>query len=283
MRRLVALVILAALLLSGCAGKSADTGEQWVLPTIEPAPTVAPTPTPAWNDSGTAPEQYIWNEAERVNMSEPGVGEGAVPAEFSHEESFGLFGEQFLPDYIFNESYAKYDRLRLQKSKHQVLVDESGELAGNAYVEYKYLPRSGDEAKGLTVMAELCGYDAVTDILSRSAYPHVFYPEGVKPQSSVYYLNYFMLLRQGETRYAQWLLLPSAYLSYVERVRAQAEDAGEEPVIQRQVLLTVSCGAALEDEEFIAALLALYSYGSATRSVPSDAPPTLAPGDKGYA
>ena len=283
MKKLVALFILTALLLCGCSGKGGSENEPWVLPTIEPAPTVPPTPAPAWTDNGLAPEQYVWNEAASVNMSDPGVGEGAVPGELSHEASFGLFGGQFLPDLIFNESYAKYGRLRLQKSGHQVLLDGSGQLAENAYVEYKYLPKNGSEGRSLTVMAELCGYDRVMELYSRTACPHIFYPEGVAPQSSVYYLNYFTLAKVGETRYAQWLLLPSAYFSYVERVRSQAEDAGEEPVIQRQVLLTFTCGSDMSDEEFVAAVLAVYQYGSGTRSVPSDTPPTLAPGDKGYA
>ncbi len=283
MKKLVAAIILAALLLSGCAGRDAGRSEPWVLPTIEPAPTAPPKSTPSRAEGSLSPEQYIWNEAESVNMSDPGAGEAAIPGEYSHEDSFALFEGQFLPDNIFNESYAKYSRLRLQKSTHQVLTDESGALAENAYVEYKFLPKNGDESKSLTVMAELCGYDRVMDIYSRSAYPHVYYPEGVTPRSSVYYLNYFMLFKVGETRYAQWLLLPSTYFSYAERVRSQAEDAGEAPDIQRQVLMTFTCGSQMGDEEFIAAVLAVYQYGSGVRSVPSDAPPTLAPGDKGYA
>ena len=283
MKKMIIPVMLAALLLCGCSGRSASGDEVWTLPTIEPAPTVPPTPTPARTDNNLAPEQYIWNEAAGVNMSDPGAAEGALPGSFSHSESFALFGGQFLPDALFYESYAAFDKLNLQKSEHQVLVDGNGELAENAYVEYKYLPRSRDEDKGLTVMAELCGYDAVLGVYGRTSCPHFSFPEDVKPQSSVYYLNYFVLAKVGETRYAQWLVLPSAYFSYAEAQQAKAEDQGEEPVIQRQVLLTFTCGPDMSDEEFIAAVRDVFQYGFDNRSVPREVAPTLAPGDKGYA
>lgn len=283
MKRTIALLIITALLLCGCASDSAGTGEDWVLPTIEPAPTAAATPSPSGVENGLQPEQYIWNEAAAFNMSDPGVDAAGLPQTVSHSGSFDLFGGQFLPDSVFYESYALYDKLSLQKSEHQVLTYDNGELAENAYVEYIYMPSSRNESKSLTVMAELCGYDEVLQIYAQSLYPHVTYPDGLRPDNSVYYLSYFVLERVGEVRYAQWLVLPSAYFTYAENQRSQAEDAGTTADIQRQVLLNFTCGADMSDEEFIAAIRSIYQYAANNRSVPTAVTPTLAPGDKGYA
>ena len=115
--------------------------------------------------------------------------------------------------------------------------------------------RSRDETRGLTVMAELCSYDAVSDMYFQRIYPHISYPEQAKPQLSKYYLDSFVLARFGDVRLAQILKLPSSsYFTDAEKAAADAAENGEEYVPARQILLTITCGENMSDEEFIAAV-----------------------------
>lgn len=283
MRKITAAMLLLSVLLCGCAGKGGEL-EPWTAPAIEAAPTPTPKAAVGYSGESLPPESYIWNEAVSFNMSDPGVQVAAEQETFNHSGSFEVFGGQFLPKTIFNESYSPYSRLYLEQIQHQILLDAYGQLPPNAYVEYRYLNKAWVESKSITVMAELCSYEQVMDVYARKLYPHISYGEGVTPQTSVYYLQSFVLSKIGDTRYAQWLVLPTAYFSYVEKARAIAEDKGEEPVLQRQVLLTFTCREDVSDEEFIAAVCAIGKAAAAERVLPSASPvTTLAPGDKGYA
>lgn len=282
MKKTLALILLSALLLCGCA-RGGSAAESWTVPTIEPAPTAAATAAPAYADNIRQPESYIWNEAAVVNMSDPGVTVAVAPAELDHRGSLALFGGDLLPATVFGESYVSYSKLYLRQTKHDVLLDGTGALADNAYVEYLYVPGDWNEKNGLTVMAELCSYDEVMGLSVSRLYPHISYSEGALPQTSAYYLEDFVLAKLGSARYAQWLVLPGAYYSYAERQRAAAADSGTEPVIPRQVLLTFTCGSDLSDEEFLAAVKAVSQYAISTRTLPRETPSTPAPGEKGAA
>ena len=282
MRRIIAWVLLAALLLCGCSAGGGKRLEEWTVPEIETAPTVAPTARPA-GGGGLQPELYVWNEALSFNMSDPGVTVETTAQICSHGESVALFGGRFLPDTIFAESYVGYSKQYLRQTEHQILIDASGALAENSYVEYQYVPADWNEKNGITVLAELCGYDKVMSICSDRQYPHIAYAQGAAPALSAYYLDEFVLAKLGTVRYAQWMVLPSAYFSYADRVIQEAEDSGTEPEIQRQVLLTFYCGSDIEDQQFVAAVRAIAQYAVTTRTLPSAVKRTPAPGEKGAA
>lgn len=276
MKKIIIPLLLAVCLLSGCG----DTGP-WEMPQVDAAPTPEPTPAPVF--SSASPETYIWNEILSFNMSDPGVSGERFEQELSHKESLALFGADFLPEAIFTESRSPYKPLNLKKTSHQVILDGEGQLQENAYVEYVYLPSNGNEKLGLTVMAELCSHETLSKIYSQQLTPHASFAQGVSPKASSYYLNDFMLMKQGGTRYAQALVLPTSYFSTVSGLQAALED-GEELDLPRQVLLSFTCGEDMSDEEFIAAVCRIWQYGAGNDPVPPVETPSLPQrGEKGAA
>ncbi len=276
MKRIILPLLVAVCLLSGCG----DTGP-WEMPQVDAAPTVPPTTAPVF--SSASPETYIWNDIQSFNMSAPGVSGDRFEQELSHKESVALFGSSFLPDAIFTESRSPYKPLNLKKTSHQVIVDSEGQLQENAYVEYVYLPSNGNEKMGLTVMAELCSHETVSKIYSQQLTPHAVFADGVSPRVSSYYLNNFMLMKQGDTRYAQALVLPTSYFSTVASLESALEE-GEELELPRQVLLSFTCGQDMSDDEFIAAVCRIWRYGTGNDPVPPVETPSLPQrGEKGAA
>lgn len=274
MKKILIPLLLALCLLSGCA----DTGP-WEMPQVDAAPTKPPTAAPVFSTSN--PEIYIWNEISSFNMSDPGVSGDRFQQELSHKESIALFGETFLPDSIFTESRSPYKPLKLKKTTHQVILDGQGQLQENAYVEYVYLPSNGDEEKALTVMAELCSHETVSKVYSFQLVPHVSFPEGSFARASSFYLDKFLLMKQGDVRYAQALVLPGSYFSTVSSLESTLEEGQQ---LQRQVLLSFTCGAEMSDEEFIAAVCRIWQYGSGNPPVPPEETPSLPQkGEKGAA
>ena len=276
MKRIILPLLVAVCLLSGCG----DTGP-WEMPQVDAAPTVPPTTAPVF--SSASPETYIWNDIQSFNMSDPGVSGDRFEQELSHKESVALFGSSFLPDAIFTESRSPYKPLNLKKTSHQVIVDSEGQLQENAYVEYVYLPSNGNEKMGLTVMAELCSHETVSKIYSQQLTPHAVFADGVSPRVSSYYLNNFMLMKQGDTRYAQALVLPTSYFPTVASLESALEE-GEELELPRQVLLSFTCGQDMSDDEFIAAVCRIWRYGTGNDPVPPVETPSLPQrGEKGAA
>lgn len=276
MKRIILPLLVAVCLLSGCG----DIGP-WEMPQVDAAPTVPPTTAPVF--SSASPETYIWNDIQSFNMSDPGVSGDRFEQELSHKESVALFGSSFLPDAIFTESRSPYKPLNLKKTSHQVIVDSEGQLQENAYVEYVYLPSNGNEKMGLTVMAELCSHETVSKIYSQQLTPHAVFADGVSPRVSSYYLNNFMLMKQGDTRYAQALVLPTSYFSTVASLESALEE-GEELELPRQVLLSFTCGQDMSDDEFIAAVCRIWRYGTGNDPVPPVETPSLPQrGEKGAA
>ena len=276
MKRIILPLLVAVCLLSGCG----DTGP-WEMPQVDAAPTVPPTTAPVF--SSASPETYIWNDIQSFNMSDPGVSGDRFEQELSHKESIALFGSSFLPDAIFTESRSPYKPLNLKKTSHHVIVDSEGQLQENAYVEYVYLPSNGNEKMGLTVMAELCSHETVSKIYSQQLTPHAVFADGVSPRVSSYYLNNFMLMKQGDTRYAQALVLPTSYFSTVASLESALEE-GEELELPRQVLLSFTCGQDMSDDEFIAAVCRIWRYGTGNDPVPPVETPSLPQrGEKGAA
>lgn len=276
MKRIILPLLVAVCLLSGCG----DTGP-WEMPQVDAAPTVPPTTAPVF--SSASPETYIWNDIQSFNMSDPGVSGDRFEQELSHKESVALFGSSFLPDAIFTESRSPYKPLNLKKTSHQVIVDSEGQLQENAYVEYVYLPSNGNEKMGLTVMAELCSHETVSKIYSQQLTPHAVFADGVSPRVSSYYLNNFMLMKQGDTRYAQALVLPTSYFSTVASLESALEE-GEDLELPRQVLLSFTCGQDMSDDEFIAAVCRIWRYGTGNDPVPPVETPSLPQrGEKGAA
>ncbi len=276
MKRIILPLLVAVCLLSGCG----DTGP-WEMPQVDAAPTVPPTTAPVF--SSASPETYIWNDIQSFNMSDPGVSGDRFEQELSHKESVALFGSSFLPDAIFTESRSPYKPLNLKKTSHQVIVDSEGQLQENAYVEYVYLPSNGNEKMGLTVMAELCSHETVSKIYSQQLTPHAVFADGVSPRVSSYYLDNFMLMKQGDTRYAQALVLPTSYFSTVASLESALEE-GEELELPRQVLLSFTCGQDMSDDEFIAAVCRIWRYGTGNDPVPPVETPSLPQrGEKGAA
>ena len=150
-------------------------------------------------------------------------------------------------------------------------------------MEYVYLPSNGNEKMGLTVMAELCSHETVSKIYSQQLTPHAVFADGVSPRVSSYYLNNFMLMKQGDTRYAQALVLPTSYFSTVASLESALED-GEELELPRQVLLSFTCGQDMSDDEFIAAVCRIWRYGTGNDPVPPVETPSLPQrGEKGAA
>lgn len=274
----IILPLLLCLLLCACAKEL----EPWEMPQVDAAPTAAPTAAPSFS-AGSGPENYVWNEALSFNMGSPGVAGERVQQELSHSKSLQLFGQELLPDSIFTESRSPYTPRTLQRSQHTVLVDSEGALMENAYVEYVYLPKNGNEKRSITVMAELCSHETLLQIQQRRLNPHTVFGEGVTPAVSSYYLDDFLLFKVGELRYAQAAVLPQSYFSRVDSVeRALGED--EALSLPRQVLLSFTCGESVSDEEFISAVCKIWKYGSGIApETPVETPRLPQPGEKGAA
>ena len=278
MRRLIAALLLLCLrsaLLAGC-GKEKEL-EPWKMPEVDAKPTPVRTPIPTFG--GGSPERFVWNEAAFFNMNNPGALKTSTQETRTHKQCMALFPYNFLPSAVFAESYASYPKLSLKKTEHEVLLDSRGELAEHAYIEYQFLPKGGKEEDALYVMAELCSYDAARDIYN-GTYPHLIMPESERLQLSTYYLKDFVLAKVGEQRVAQILkLTPSSYFSDARR---QSED---DPnfVPQRQILLTLTCGLNVSDEEFIAAACYLLRFSDGSEIVTPE--PSRLPvfGEKGAA
>ena len=204
-------------------------------------------------------------------MALPGADPASRQEKHTHKQALALFPYNFLPASIFGESYAKYEKLTLKKTEHEVMLDEAGQLAEHAYVEFVYLPKSGKADEGLYVQAELCSYDAAREIYG-GAYPHLVLPEETRLQRSVYYLREFVLLRVGQQRAAQFMRLTSA-----------AEENGETYIPARQVFLTVTCGVQMSDEAFTAAVCDLLTFSDGSEIVTPE--PSRLPvfGEKGAA
>lgn len=276
---LLIIIIAIAVLLAGC-GREEELGE-WTMPAVDAAPTPVSTAAPAFGGGSTA--KYIWNDGVDFNMSKPGVTAPTVTQTLTHAEVLALFGGQFLPKTIFNESYGAYQRMYLEQIKHDVMLDAGGQLAENAYVELRYLVKDWVEASSITVYAELVSPDTAQAIYSSRCYPHLSYAEDALPKMSSYYLQPFVLTKTGDTRYAQWLALPSGYFSFVQRAQELTEQ-GYETEIPRIPLLTFTCREKVSDEQFIAAVCELGQASSASVVLPDLSRATLPkPGEKGAA
>ena len=282
MKQMIALLLallLTSLALVGC-GKEEEL-EPWTMPQVDVKPTPVPTAAPAFG--GGNPESYRWNEAEFLNMGVPGADPGSVQQSFTHRQTLALFPYNFLPASIFGESYAKYEKLSLQKTQHEVMLDAAGQLAEHAYVEFVYLPKSGKAEEGLYVMAELCSYGAALEIDS-GVYPHLILPEEGRLQRSTYYLREFVLAHVGEQRAAQFMrLTPNSYFSDARAAIAAAQEKEEIYVPARQVFLTVTCGLNMSDEEFIAAVCDLLRFSDGSEIVTPEPSHLPAFGEKGAA
>jgi hypothetical protein len=251
--------------------------EPWVMPTVDVKPTPVPTAVPTFG--GGSPERYVWNEAALLLMNNPGAARDSVQAEYTHKQCLALFPYTFLPSAVFGESYSAYEKLSLKKTQHQVMLDADGQLAEHSYIEFQYLPKSGKEDEGLFVMAELCSLDAAQEIYNGS-YPHLMMPQGERLKLSTYYLKDFVLAKVEEQRVAQMMkLTPASY--FTDARRAMAED--ESYVPKRQILLTVTCGLNMSDEEFVAAASYLLRYSDGSEIVTPE--PSRLPvfGEKGAA
>lgn len=279
-KSLMALLLLMCLMLTAC-GKEEELGA-WEMPAVDSKPTVPPTAMPSYG--GGSPEYYVWNEAVWFNMSDPGVAEDAVQDKYGPNDTKGLFPYNFLPASLFGESYSSFDKLTFKKTNHEVMLNPAdNSLAENAYVEFVYAPKSGKETQSLFVMAELLSYEQTETIYNQKVYPHMAYAEGARPSHSRYYLKDFVLAKYGEQRVAQILkLTPNSYFTDVQAARVAAEQNGEVYIPQRQILLTVTCGVEMSDEEFIAAVTTLLNFSDGSEIPPvEDGRPK--PGEKGYA
>ena len=278
--RLMALMLLMVLLLSAC-GKKEELGE-WEMPVVDSKPTVAPTAIPSFG--GGSPETYVWNEAVWFNMADPGVAEDAVQDKYGPNDTAALFPYNFLPASIFGESYSSYDKISFRKTNHEVMLNPvDNSLAENSYVEFVYAPKSGKESESLFVMAELLSYEQSLKIYNEKTYPHMGYENGVRPSLSRYYLKDFVLAKYGEQRLAQiFKLSPSSYFSDTQAAMLQAEQNGEAYEPPRLILLTISCGVDMSDEEFVAAVTTILAFSDGSEIPPvDDGRPK--PGEKGYA
>lgn len=239
---IVALCLLACLLCA-CSYKEEPVLEVWQVPEIETAP-VAPTPTP-FVPSGGKTLSIVWNEADSINMSDPGVQGSPEEKQLSFKKSLELFPWDFLPYNLFADKEG-YPLLGIEQIPHGVLLDENGQLLENAYVQFRFLPKDGNEAQSVTVMAELVSRERQVAMYdSTAAYPHLRYDEGVQPKASRYGLDSFILSRCGQYRYAQLILpLPKNISS------------------DRVILLTVGCGLELSDEQLVDALMEIWEYQS---------------------
>ena len=278
MRRMIALlltVVTLCPLLTAC--RKEEPLEPWVMPTVDVKPTPVPTAPPSFG--GGSPESYVWNEAALLLMNNPGAAPGSAQEKYTHKQCAALFPYNFLPSAIFGESYSPYPKLSLKKTDHDVMLDGAGQLAEHAYIEYQYLPKNGKEDEGLFVMAELCSMEAAQEIYN-GLYPHLMMPQGERLRLSTYYLKDFVLARIEEQRIAQILkLTPSSY--FADARRMMAEDPGFVP--RRQILLTVTCGLNMSDEEFVSAVCYLLRYSDGSEIVTPE--PSRLPvfGEKGAA
>lgn len=279
---LLVLCLLLPMLLCGC-GKEKEL-EPWTMPVVDSKPTPVPTAAPAFGGNGTA-ESYVWNDAESFNMSDPGVAADCIEESRTHSQCTALFPYNFLPSAIFAESHSVYDKLSLKKQNHDVMLDANdASLAEHAYVEFLYAPKSNKTENSITVMAELCSYQAAYDIYQSRLYPHVSFPDGAKPALSRYYFKDFVLFRYGDVRFAQVLkLTPTSYFSDTEARMADAAESGESYIPQRQILLTVSCGENMSDEEFIAAVSYLVQFSDGSEKPPVEEHKLPGKGEKGAA
>lgn len=282
MKQMIALLLallLAIPAFAGC-GKEEELGP-WTMPQVDTKPTPVPTAAPAFG--GGNPESYRWNEAEFLNMSLPGADPASVQQSFTHKQTLALFPYNFLPAAIFGESYSAYEKLSLQKTQHQVMLDAAGQLAEHSYVEFVYLPKGGKPEEGLYVMAELCSYEEAGAIYAGD-YPHLILAEAERPQRSVYYLREFVLAHVGEQRVAQFMrLTPASYFNDARAALAAAEEKGELYIPARQVFLTVTCGLNMSDEEFIAAVCDLLRFSDGSEIVTPEPSHLPAFGEKGAA
>ena len=278
MKRMIALlmtVLLLCPLLTAC--RKEEPLEPWVMPTVDVKPTPEPTAVPSFG--GGSPESYVWNEAALLLMNNPGAAPGSTQENYTHKQCAALFPYNFLPSSVFGESYSAYEKLSLKKTDHDVMLDGLGQLAEHAYIEFRYLPKSGKEEEGLYVMAELCSLEAAQEIYN-GLYPHLMMPQGQKLRLSTYYLKDFVLAKVEDQRVAQILkLTPSSY--FADARRAMAEDPGFAP--QRQILLTVTCGLNMSDEEFIAAVCYLLRYSDGSEIVTPEPSRLPGKGEKGAA
>ena len=278
MKRMTALLLAICLLcplLTAC--RKEEPLEPWQMPAVDSKPTPVPTPAPSFG--GGSPERYVWNEAALLLMNNPGAAPDSVQENYTHKQCKALFPYNFLPSTVFGESYAGYDKLNLKKTAHDVLLDGNGQLAEHSYIEFQYLPKSGKEDEGLYVMAELCSLEQAQEIYN-GLYPHLMMPQGARLQMSTYYLKDFVLAKVEEQRVAQILkLTPSSY--FADSRRMLAEDPAFVP--QRQILLTLTCGINMSDEEFIAAACYLLRYSGGSEIVTPE--PSRLPvfGEKGAA
>ncbi len=277
MKQWIACLLILLLCLPLCACREEEELGPWTMPAVDSKPTPEPSAAPAFG--GGTPERYVWNEAEFLNMNDPGAPAESRQERFTHRQCTSLFPYNFLPSAVFSESYSAYEKLTLRKTEHEVMLDENGALAEHAFVEYQYLPKSGKADEGLYVMAELCSYDQALAVYNGS-YPHLKLPEGEQLRLSTYYLRDFVLIRVGEQRAAQILkLTPSSY--FAESRAAMAEDESFVPA--RQVLLTLTCGLNMSDEEFIAAVCALLRFSDGSEIVTPEPSRLPAFGEKGAA
>ena len=270
----VLLVLTLLLPLAGC-GQEQEL-EPWEMPAVDAPPTPVRTPIPSFG--GGSPERYVWNEADFLNMSLPGAV-AARQENFTHRQTLALFPYNFLPSAVFGSSHTAYDTLSIKRTSHEVMLDENGELAEHAYVEFAYLPKSGKEDEGLYVMAELCSYREALDIYNGN-YPHLILPEGESLRLSTWYLKEFALARVGEQRAAQLMkLTPASY--FTDSQQRLSEDASFVPA--RQIFLTVTCGLKMSDEEFLAAVTELLGFSDGSEIVTPE--PSRLPvfGEKGAA
>jgi predicted small lipoprotein YifL len=278
MKRLIAGLLMLLLLcpvLTAC-GKE-EPLEPWVMPAVDQKPTPVPTPMPVFG--GGSPERYVWNEAALLLMNNPGAAPGSLQENYTHRQCLALFPYNFLPSSIFGESYASYEKLSIKRVNHDVMLDGQGQLAEHAYIEFQYLPKSGKEEKGITVMAELCSLEAAQEIYN-GLYPHLMMPQGERLRVSTYYLKDFVLAKVEQQRVAQILkLTPSSY--FIDSRRALAEDESFRP--QRQILLTVTCGLDMSDEEFIAAACYLLRFSDGSEIVTPEPSRLPKMGEKGAA
>ena len=278
--RLIALMLIAVLCLSAC-GRKEELGA-WEMPVVDSKPTVQPTAIPSFG--GGSPETYVWNEAEYFNMADPGAAPESLQEKYGPKDTAAMFPYNFLPATIFSESYSKYEKLSLKKTNHELMLDPVDKsLAQGAYVEFVYSNKSGKESQNLYVMAELLSYEQAEQIYNHKVYPHMSYFDGARPQPSRHYLKDFVLAKCGQQRVAQILKInPSSYFTDVQRARLEAEQNGEIYVPQRQILLTITCGIDMTDEEFISAVTTILQFSDGSEKPPvDDGKPK--PGEKGYA
>ena len=278
MKRMIALLLALCLIcpmLTAC--RKEEPLEPWEMPTVDSKPTPVPTAAPSFG--GGSPERYVWNEAALLLMNNPGAAPTSKQETYSHRQCLALFPYNFLPSAIFGESYAGYERLGIKRTDHAVLLDENGQLAEHSYIEFQYLPKSGKEDEGLYVMAELCSLEAAQEIYN-GLYPHLLMPQGEKLRASTYYLKDFVLAKIEEQRIGQVLkLTPASY--FADARRLMADDPTYVP--QRQILLTVTCGVNMSDEEFAAAVCYLLRFSDGSEIVTPE--PSRLPvfGEKGAA